>query len=104
MLLEKLDEKEIDSIPKSTKSVEYAYLNEKGIINNDGVYYWKKPQKIPDDKISLYTNMEIVQLLSKITLEIDNVKENQTSIANKMVGLVILLSLILTIILIALLH
>jgi len=39
VLLEKLDEKEIDSIPKSTKSVEYAYLNEKGIINNDGVYY-----------------------------------------------------------------
>jgi len=94
VLLKKLDDNETESIPKSTKKEEYDYLCEKGIINDNGTYYWKKPNNLSETEISQYINMETVQLLSKIALEIENLKANQVNIEKRIIGLVVLVFLI----------
>jgi hypothetical protein len=103
MFLEKLNKKETDSVPKSTKSFEYAFLSKKGNMGKNGVYYWKKPKNKSDDEISPYTEIETVQLLSKVALEIDNIKDSQASILKEIVGLFILLVVITAILLFILL-
>lgn len=92
--LVQLDDVEIDTIPKSSKSVEYEYLKENGIINKDGIYFRKKSQLLSNEEIALYTNMETVHLFSDIVTELQELKEQQKRTDKKLVGIIILLSII----------
>lgn len=89
-----LDDVEIDTIPKSSKSVEYEYLKDNGIINKDGTYFRKESQLLSNEEIALYTNMETVHLFSDIVTELQELKEQQKRTDKKLVGIIILLSII----------